>query len=57
MSRPLKDIKYLQRNLVKVYLTDDLLDVLEDVQNRLNSSKSTVLAQSLLYFYNSLNKE
>lgn len=56
MSRPLKDIKDLQRNLVKVYLTDEQLEILEAIQDKLNFSKSTVFSQALFYFYSSLIK-
>lgn len=57
MSRPLKDIKDLQKNLVKVYLTDEQLDILEAIQYKLNVSKSSVFIQSLSYLNTSLNKE
>lgn len=57
MSRPLKDIKDLQRNLVKVYLTDEQLEIVEAIQSKLNVSKSTVFSQSLFYFYYFLLEE
>lgn len=55
MSRPKKEYSDLQRNLVKVYLTDDQLEILEKCQYVLNCSKSQVMTEGMMSLFCFLN--
>lgn len=54
MSRPLKEIEELQRNLVKAYLTDHERDLLDEVCSKLNCSFSRAIVLGIYFLSTSI---